>query len=337
MNNIKEKSDFDSSDILMSLYQWRKQLLIIAGITIVASILFSSPWFITPKFKSSVILFPTSTNAISKALISENSKEDILEFGEEEQAEQVLQMLNSNEIRARVVKKYNLMQHYDIDSSSQYKNTNLYDEWNDNITFKRTEYMAVEINVLDKDPQMAADIANNIAALLDSTKNKMQRERAMKGFRIVEEEYLSSQKYVKTLEDSLTELRKLGINDYETQSEAFNVQLAIALSKNNTPGVKAIEEKIKVLSQYGGAYVSIRDALEHEKKQLSAIKEKYQEAKIDAMQDLPAKFIVNSAYKAEKKAYPIRWLIVVVSTISTVLLSWLVIIGIEKIRTKQNN
>ena len=335
MNKFKEKNDFDSTDILMSFYKWRKQLLIIAIIAIITSTLFSSPWFITPKFKSTVILFPTSTNAISKALISENSKEDILEFGEEEQAEQVLQMLNSNEIRSRIVKKFNLMQHYNIDSTSQFKNTNLFDEWNENITFKRTEFMAVEINVLDKEPQMAADIANNIAALLDSTKNKMQRERAMKGFKIVEEEYLSSQNYVKSLEDSLTQLRKLGINDYETQSEAFNVQLAIALSKNNNAGVKAIEEKIKVLSQYGGAYVSIRDALEHEKKQLSAIKEKYQEAKIDAMQNLPAAFIVNSAYKAEKKASPIRWLIVVISTMSSILLAWIIIIGIEKIKNNK--
>jgi capsular polysaccharide biosynthesis protein len=335
MNEFKEKNDFDSTDILMSFYKWRKQLIIIAVVAIITSTLFSSPWFITPKFKSTVILFPTSTNAISKALISENSKEDILEFGEEEQAEQVLQMLNSNEIRSRIVKKFNLMQHYNIDSTSQFKNTNLFDEWNDNITFKRTEFMAVEINVLDKEPQMAADIANNIAALLDSTKNKMQRERAMKGFKIVEEEYLSSQNYVKSLEDSLTQLRKLGINDYETQSEAFNVQLAIALSKNNNAGVKAIEEKIKVLSQYGGAYVSIRDALEHEKKQLSAIKEKYQEAKIDAMQNLPAAFIVNSAYKAEKKASPIRWLIVVISTMSSVLLAWIIIIGIEKIKNNK--
>jgi capsular polysaccharide biosynthesis protein len=50
-------------------------------------------------------------------------------------------------------------------------------EYESNITFKRTEYMAVKISVLDKDPQLAADIANTIAALLDSVKNDMQKER----------------------------------------------------------------------------------------------------------------------------------------------------------------
>ncbi len=51
-------------------------------------------------------MFPVATNSISKVLISQNSgiKEDILGIGEEEQAEQMLQMLNSNMIRDRIIK-----------------------------------------------------------------------------------------------------------------------------------------------------------------------------------------------------------------------------------------
>ncbi len=51
--------------------------------------------------------------------------------------------------------------------------------------------MAVKITVFDTDPQMAADMANDIAALLDSTRNFMQKERAVKAFQIVNEEYIS--------------------------------------------------------------------------------------------------------------------------------------------------
>ena len=78
-----------------------------------------------------------------------------------------------------------------------------------------------------------------------------------------------------------------------------------------------LEQKLEVLSKYGGAYVSIRDFLEFEKKQLSSIKAKHAEAEVDAYQDLPHTFIVNHAMKAEKKSFPIRWLICSVSTIST--------------------
>jgi len=304
----------------------------------IASIVFSSSFFITPKYKSTVIMFPTSTNSVSKALMADNygATQDILQFGAEEQSEQLLQILNSNKIRARIIEKYNLLEHYNISSNSKFKNTILFKKYENNIRFRRTEFMAVEIEVLDKDPQMAADIANDIAALLDSTKNTMQRERAIQGLKIVEAEYLKLKNEILKMEDSLKELRKLGINDYETQAEAYNTQHAIALSHNNASGAKAIEEKLKILSEYGSSYVSIRDALEFDKKQLSVLRTKYEEAKVDAEQELPGKFVVNSAFKAEQKSYPIRWLIILVSTLSSMLLGVVTILVFDYLNRRKN-
>jgi uncharacterized protein involved in exopolysaccharide biosynthesis len=332
-----ESTVFDSSNLFDSLYKWRKHLLIIAGSTLVASFIFTLPFFITPKYKSTVIMFPTSTNSISKALLSDNpgSQQDILEFGEEEQAEQLLQILNSNEIRSKIIKKYDLINHYGISTSSNYVMTKLYDEYENNITYKRTEFMAVEIEVMDKDPQIAANIANDIAALLDSTKNKMKKERALKGFRIVENEYKLTKERMNHMEDSLVILRKKGILDYETQTEMITEQMAYAIAHNNASGAQALQSKLDTIAKYGGLYVSLRDALEYEKKQFSVLQGKYQEAKVDAEQDLPAKFIVNSAYKAEKKSYPVRWLIMLISTFSTVLLGWIVILIIENFHFKK--
>jgi capsular polysaccharide biosynthesis protein len=279
-------------------------------------------------------MFPTQNNSISKALLNENTagKEDILKFGEEEEAEQMLQILNSDEIRGKITAKYNLMAHYDVDTSSKFKNTLLFKEFEDNISFERTEFMSVKITVLDKDPLMAANICNDIASLLDSVKNKMQHNRAVQGLKIVEKSFNDQKAFIKFLEDSLTKLREMGINDYETQAQAFNEQYALAIAKGNSSGMKSLEEKLKILSQYGGAYVSLREKLEHEIKQLSLIKAKYEEAKIDAEQNISAKFIVNSAYKAEKKSYPIRWLLVTISTVSSLILALLIIMLIENIR-----
>jgi len=47
--------------------------------------------------------------------------------------------------------------------------------------------------------------------------------------------------------------------------------------------------------------------------------------KIDIDTELPAKFIVDSAAEADKKAYPIRWLIVLMSTIAAVVF-WVFVI-----------
>jgi capsular polysaccharide biosynthesis protein len=317
---------FFSGTIMQVILKYRKHLIVIGIIAILASVIFSAPFFIKPLYKSTVILYPTASNSISKALLSENrgNTKDILEFGEDEQTEQMLQVLNSNKIRDRIIAKYNLLDHYGIEKNSKYKMTNLFKQYEDNFNFRRTEYMAVKISVYDEDPQLAADMANDVGELVDSTINSMQKEIARKAFRIVEKEYLSLKKEVEVKEDSLTILRGLGVHDYESQSEMFNRQLAIEMAQGNSSGVKRLEQKLEILAKYGGPYVSIRDALEHDKKLLSELKAKYEEAKVDATENLPHKFVVSSAYKAERKSYPIRWLIVIITTFSALFLALLI-------------
>ncbi len=305
------------------IFKYRKHLFILGIISIILASIFSSPFFIAPLFKSTVILYPTASKSISKALLSDNrgNTKDILEFGEEEQTEQMLQVLNSNMIRDRVIVKYNLLGHYEIPDDAKFKMTRLFKQYENNFIFRRTEYMAVKITVYDKDAQLAADMANDIAELVDSTINRMQKKVAVKAFKIVETEYLKLKEEIKIKEDSLTVLRSFGVHDYESQSEMFNRQLAIEMAKGNTDGVRRLEARLEILAKYGGPYVSLRDALEHDKKQLSELKAKYEEAKVDATMDLPHKFVVSSAYKAEKKSYPIRWLIVIITTLSVCFLA----------------
>jgi uncharacterized protein involved in exopolysaccharide biosynthesis len=332
-NEYRNGDDFDSSNLVIFLYKWRKPLLIVMAIAMFGSWFFSLPWFITPKFKSTVILFPASTSSISKALLNEQSSkgQDITAFGEDDQAEQLLQILNSNRIRDRIVKQYDLMRHYGIDSTSDTKYSRLFKEYDYNITFRRTEFMAVQISVYDTDPQTAANIANSIASLLDSTKNEMIHQRAYKGFKVVEGEYNSLKMEVNLIVDSLVALGALGVNDVENQSQVLNQQYAIALMNGNRTAQAALQKKLDVLGKYGGIYTSLKNALEFKTEQLTLLQAKYKEAKVDAEEYMPQKFVVSDAFKAERKSYPIRWLIVLVSTVSALFLSIIVIMVMEKI------
>ena len=310
---------FLSGVLMQVVYGYKKHLAIIGIVVVILSAIFSGSYFITPLFESTVILYPTASNSISKVLLSDNfnNSKDILEFGEIEQTEQMLQILNSNQIRDRIISKYYLLEHYEIKPDSKYKMTNLYDEYDNNFRFRRTEYMAVKITVYDRDAQLAANMANNVAELVDSTINHMQKKIAKKAYRIVQIEYNNLLKEISVKEDSLTVLREFGVHDYESQSEMFNRQLAIEMAGGNKGSIDRLEKKLEILAKYGGPYVSLRDALEHDKKQLSNIKAKYEEAKVDATESLPHTFVINTAYKAEKKTYPIRWLIVVISTFTS--------------------
>jgi uncharacterized protein involved in exopolysaccharide biosynthesis len=331
-NEIKRDEEFDSSNLIIFLYKWRKPLLIVMLAALTCSWFFSLPFFITPKYKSTVILFPASSSSISKALLSEKGgkNDDLTSLGESEQAEQLLQILNSNKIRDRVIQKFNLMEHYGIDSSSRYKISKLYKEYEKNISFGSTEYLAVEISVYDEDPQMAAVIANTIADLLDSAKNDMQRQRSVAGFKIVEAEYKELDTEIKTIVDSLVTLGSLGVNDVEYQSQVFNQQLAITIMNGNKTAQAALQKKLDILGQYGGVYLMLKNSLEFKTEQLTLLQAKYKEARVDAQSNLPQKFVVSNAYKAERKSYPIRWLIILVSTFSALFLAIIICMAMEK-------
>lgn len=328
---------FDSSHFIVYLWRWRKPLLIVSlGAALLAAI-FSGPTFIEPKYQSSVTVFPSTTNSLSKALLPQKFSsrgQDILEFGSEEQAEQLLQILHSDRIRDTIIDRYDLMRHYDIDSSQRYARTTLYQTYDDNISFRRTEFMSVEINVLDTDPDTAAMIANDIVILLDKAKNAIQRQRAEKGLHIIKNEYRGLQREIKTLEDSISQLRRKGIHSYEDQSSVFSEQLATAIIEEglNSAAVRNIENRLDTLAKYGSAYISLRERLSSMQEELSEIRSTYDQAKVDVEQDIPATFRVNRAYPAEKKSYPIRWLIVALSGLGAFVIGMITILIYDTIR-----
>lgn len=326
---------FDSTSLFEFFWRWRKPLIIIGFAAAVISAGVS--YLIHEKFKSTVIMYPVQSNSISKALLTDDmsGKQDVLQFGEEEQAEQLLQILSSDEIRSRICDKYDLMQHYRIDPNNRYKNTLLYETYSDNINYKRTEFMSVKIEVMDESPDLAAKIANDIASLLDSAKTRMQRDRANQALAIVEGEYFRKKAVVDKMTDSLHVLNELGMFDYETQSERTNEQYAIALGKGDDRAIKALSAQLKIIADYGSAYMSIRENLYIQREQLNLLKKKYEEAKIDAEAVLSYKFIVNKAFPAERKSYPVRWLIVAVSTIASLVFGVLLLIVFDNIKNIQ--
>ena len=201
------------------------------------------------------------------------------------------------------------------------------------IKIERTEFMSIKISALDKDPKFAADIANDIANLIDTVMHDMKRARATEALKIVEKRYISQKHELDSLDAKLSEIRMLGINNYESQARAFNEAYSLALSEGRLKGAKQLENKMKLLSKYGGTYVRLRDEIYRANRRKTELEQKYNQAKIDANLDMPNKFIVDNASIPEKKAYPIRWLIVVVSTLSTFIFSILLLLIIDSIKT----
>jgi uncharacterized protein involved in exopolysaccharide biosynthesis len=327
---IENNSDqFDSSNLLVFLLKWKKQLIIVCGVAAVLSAVVSL--IIPEKFESTYVFFPAYSGSISKGVMTEDAgaKNDIVQFGEEEQAEQMLQILNSEWIRGKVVNKYDLYNHYELFEDVEYRNTKLVKKWEDNVSFKRTEFQSIEIRVLDTDKQMAADIANDVAALVDSAKNRMIHERAGQAFLVIEKEYLTMEKRMAIIDDTLRWLGSKGIANAEKQAEMLSQEYYKAIGRNDSRASKILKDQLDTLGKYGPFQEKLIDQREFDMERLFLLRAKYEELRVDMNQNVTHKFTVNRAWPSEKKAYPIRWLIVVISTISSFILGVLVIIGIE--------
>ena len=85
----------------------------------------------------------------------------------EEITREVLYASVPKEIVDSVIKIFDLMKHYGIDPNYKYAKTALMGEYHDRVSISKTPYDAVKIKVLDKDPQMACNIANEIIRLYD--------------------------------------------------------------------------------------------------------------------------------------------------------------------------
>ncbi len=218
---IREMEFFNAKGIFNLILKLKICMIVIVIMAGICAVVFSSSRFITPLYKSTVILYPTTTYSVSKAI--KNTKDliyvDPLEIGEDTQTDQMIQILNSNIIRSKIVERFNLFEHYGI-SSEKHKNHKMNKQLDSKIRIRRTEYNAVKISVLDNDPQFAADIANEIAALFDVTMSESQKDIAVKVLEIIEDEYNTIKNNICILEDSLQGLANKGIYDYNMQLES---------------------------------------------------------------------------------------------------------------------
>ena len=156
--------------------RWWRVLVIVAAVAAVASLMVSL--LIKPLYKSSAVIFPTNSNRLSKAIMDYHYSLDFMDYGIERDCEYAIQILTSKRMERAVCDHFNLMEHYGIPADGAHPQFKLAKQYKSNITVRRTDFLGVEIGVLDQDRQWAADIANYMAAMYDTLCHEIHADRA---------------------------------------------------------------------------------------------------------------------------------------------------------------
>ncbi|HRZ76154.1 MAG TPA: Wzz/FepE/Etk N-terminal domain-containing protein, partial [Bacteroidales bacterium] len=140
-------------NIISLIRRWKRVFLLTTLGAVMLSLAFSLPWMIPPRYRSTVVMYPTSTSSLSSSMLSDLqwSEEDLLEFGEREEANQLKQILVSEPIRDHLIVRYRLFEHYQIDTTDAHPLTRLWKEYERNVEVRINEYGAVELTVYDTD------------------------------------------------------------------------------------------------------------------------------------------------------------------------------------------
>ncbi|MFN5795580.1 MAG: hypothetical protein ACK455_12315, partial [Bacteroidota bacterium] len=97
MQNIK---------LLNLLLKWKFHLLVTFSVSCIIAAIFSSSFFITPRFKSVGIIYPSN----------------IAQYSNESMTEQMIEMMKSGFVKDSMIKEFNLFERYNIGENVQDKN-----------------------------------------------------------------------------------------------------------------------------------------------------------------------------------------------------------------------
>ncbi len=312
------ESEYNNSVLFGLLVRWWKQLLIVAVVSVAVSVLFSSPFIITPKYKAFAVLYPAN----------------IIPMGTETPTEQMLQVLESDNIRDSIVSLYHLYEDYGIDPNANSAKTELIREYQNNVTYRKTEYESVVIEVMDTDPVQARDMVKSIIFFFNRKERFLQKEKALELVEILDEQVNKKKAEMDSAEAVLASIRqKYGILDYSLQTEyATERYLEVISTPGKQASAKQIEPILNALKEKGGEFVSLNEHLWRIRGGYNNLKEQLEAAQRDVEKNLTYCNVITNPVVPDKKSYPIRWLIVLVSVAATMLLTLLVLSVVENIR-----
>jgi capsular polysaccharide biosynthesis protein len=323
---MSQNENLNSEELLTFLWRKRKILIIIAITAFVLSIVGS---LLMPNYyMARAVVFPTQSNSVN---FNNNGRTSVVEFGDESDAERLLQVLISPEIRDSLTIKYDLYKHYDLDSTISHAKFEFQKLFDQSVIFSRTRYNSINIDVYDKDPVVATNMANDIVRLVDTVMNKMIRERAVGPMWAVQSEVELIKQEMGDYSDKLRIFSDSGVVSKDERGDLYANYL-MALKSGNKELASEIKKKIDYSQKYGSDYDLYENLTIYFGERYSNILDANDQAKQYAQTNIQQTIRHSMAEVPDKKAKPKRSIIVIGATITTLVFAIFILLAIEKIK-----
>ncbi|MHB8401022.1 MAG: Wzz/FepE/Etk N-terminal domain-containing protein, partial [Bacteroidia bacterium] len=309
-------------------------LIIATLIAMVMGLVYS--FIIKPVYTSTAFVYPSS----------------LAVYGQESQTEQLLQFMESKEIQFYLIDKLNLAKHYKIDTTKKNYLAKLKEILDEKISISKTKYESIEIKASDFNADTAKLLVNKV---IEGVNWLIEKEHKDKYIEIVKNSliYLEHKKHeVDSTQNLLNELNKkyeylnVGIqlkemvkNQYKMQTGGNNSSLSDFI--NMSEQLKSIENENKgkslselftginnYLLQYGKLTVYFDDQV----KGWTQANDDYQKNLFEFNRKINFVAMASVPLKPLIPSWPKRWLVMLVSGISVLVLSCLYFIYLDSFK-----
>jgi len=345
--------------IISIIYKWRKNIILTCILAAILSVIGS---LLLPNYYKSTTIFYAASPDLAKPSPVGLMAADQDFYGEEEDLDRLFSISSSGEVADYIISKYNLYEHYDINPESKKGPFKIRERFNKMYKTLKTKFGALQLSVEDKDPKIAASIANDARTKINDIAQsliKQSQSQLLETYKIniTQKEIIS-----KTLSDSLYRMReKYSIYNTESQGQVYAELLARASASlndkkarlsvyKNTPGlrdsvsylnaaIKGLEnQKSSITDQVNWFNKGLAQVmnLEFEQKdmtkQLSVDKERYKQLQATYNTPFNGIHVVEQAEEPVVKSRPKRSIIVLGICFATLIFSILAVLFLESYR-----
>ncbi len=314
------------------LRRWRKFILRVVGITLVASVIVA---LLLPKWYAarSGIIAPQEAGVTSsvRSLVGGLSAQGFGGLGvTNPEADLFLAVLDSRSIREKLIQDFGLQRVYKARTMDDALKT-----FSQLARAGLTDRGVVEIVVEDRDPQRAADIANAWVRALDEYNQNARMTTGKKTRLFVESRLRETQESLRTAEDTLATYERvhkfapLGTDmtrDVEASASVLAQRMALSVRMNRLTDLyrtetseiqqtradlAAVDRQIEKLPPLALEYARLLRDMKVQEQVYELLVAQYEEARIQETKDTPTVEVLDPARKPQRKVRPVRWLFVV--------------------------
>lgn len=313
------ESYFNNMSLVQIFLKWKWHLVVIIIIAGLIGVVISSPIIMKPRYKSFAIVYPAN----------------LTPYSEESETEQMLQWFASRDIMDSIIVKFDLYDHYEIQPDQKHSYTYMQQLFEKNVRINKTKFESVSLDVTDTDPIVARDMVYSIIDYYNKKVNYSHREKYLEVLKLEEERLLEKKLQLDSLNLLITSIRETyGLLDYGIQaSEVTRGYLGTFDGSNNArvnmPEVQRLKSSIQ---SKGDSLLLVTNLLGSVTAAYTNYLISYEAARRNVTKELTYATIVTHPVVADKKSFPIRWLIVLYSVITIAFLSVIAIGFIENSR-----